>query len=197
MTAPFAVDYDAVRVAFINAMRNALQLGQQQVIMEQPEVANSPRPRLPYLGILNGTPSQRYGWDVHDVAQTSTDAAGSPVFTSTTTGPRSTTITFTSYAETHEESYGLMATWQAHLDTVDVQAYLRQHAIAVWTIGDVEDVSALLNTGYEGRAQMVCIFGVLSSIKTTSGSVIGSVVAAGSVSHEQSTAEVVATVTGD
>lgn len=74
------------------------------------------------------------------------------------------TVSFNCMGETHEEAYNLMALWQAQLDTPNVQEDLRRAGIAVWLIGNVADLSQLLETGYEGRSQMECTFGVAANI---------------------------------
>jgi hypothetical protein len=171
-----AIDYDAVRVALIRTVEAALGLDSQSVVMAEPEQADAPRPSLPYLTLKNAVTSQRYGWDMNDVQDD-----GSTVVTQ---GPRSFDTEFTAYGRTHEEAAGLMATWQAALQSWPVQERLRAAGIAAWKIGDVADVSALLDTGYEGRTSLKVTFGIVSYLSVGSGAnmVIDSATITGDVS---------------
>ena len=68
-----------------------------------------------------------------------------------------------------------MGALQGFLDQVPTQAVLRKAGIAVWLLGAVADVSALLNTGYEGRAQMDVQFGIASNMIGTSAEDLGAI----------------------
>src|SRR6185503_13551988 len=79
-------------------------------------------------------------------------------------GPRGMDVLFTAFADTHETALGMMATWQSLLGTARVREQLRASGIASWTMANVEDKSALLDTGYQGRAAMTVTFGVVACI---------------------------------
>ena len=81
------------------------------------------------------------------------------------------TISFHFYGQSHEEAYNYMSLWQAALNTDLTISRLRTSGIAVWMVGNVADLSVLLNTGYEGRSHMECIFGVASNMTTDSGQI--------------------------
>ena len=90
------------------------------------------------------------------------------------------TVEFNSYGRSHEEAYNYMALWQGSLDLSNIQADLRTVGIGVWIIGNVADLSQLMNTGYEGRAHMECTFGIAFNISSDL-SYIETVVAEGTV----------------
>ena len=81
------------------------------------------------------------------------------------------TVSFDAYAESHEDAYNLLSLWQTALDEENTQALLREAGIAVWTIGTVADLSALLNTGYEGRAHMDCQMGIAMNLQSDLGEI--------------------------
>lgn len=153
ITAP-PIDFNAVRAGLVRAAVAALGLPASGVIVREPEVVNSPRPPLPYLSLKIMTAAMRYGDDV-----------GTPIDDNTWNygGPRSMAVSFQAYGTTHEEALGLMATWQAALDQPPTLDALGRAGLAVWTVGAVADISILVNTGYEGRAQMDCVFGLASN----------------------------------
>jgi hypothetical protein len=84
-------------------------------------------------------------------------------------GVRKMTVSFQTYGNTHEEAYNYMGLLQTALDLSDVQENLRRAGIAVWTIGNVADLSQLLNTGFEGRTQMDCTFGIAMNLSSDLG----------------------------
>lgn len=161
------IDYTALRIAMLAAMRTATGLDQNHVIMFEPEVAGSPRPSRPYMTLKIVTAGARYGDDVPTQQQ---DAQGNLSTVWNSGGPRMMACDFNAYAATHEDAYALAALWQASLDSVPTQESLRQAGIAVWLIGSVSDLSVLLNTGYEGRAHLDCRFGVASNLTVDLGS---------------------------
>lgn len=162
----FPIDYNVIRLAFVNAIMLTCNLDQNHVITEEPENQNWPRPQKPYFSMKIISPAARYGDDtISNVA----DAFGnpSPVFNSG--GPRKMTVSFHCYGNSHEESYNYMSLWQTSLDLQNIQELLRGTGIAVWLIGTVEDLSSLLNTGYEGRSHMDCTFGLAFNLESELG----------------------------
>lgn len=81
------------------------------------------------------------------------------------------TVSFQCYGNSHEEAYNYMSLWQTSLDLQNIQEILRSAGIAVWTIGTVADLSSLLNTGYEGRANMDCTFGLAFNLESDLGAI--------------------------
>jgi hypothetical protein len=94
------------------------------------------------------------------------------------------TVSFNAYAGSHEDAYNLMALWQTGLDEENTQSLLRQAGIAVWLIGTVADLSELLNTAYEGRAQMDCTFGLAMNVTSDLGEIL-EVVVDGAITTDQ------------
>ena len=79
------------------------------------------------------------------------------------------TVSFNCYGESHEEAYNYMQLWNSALDLENIQEDLRRAGIAVWVIGNVADLSQLLNTGYEGRAHMEVTFGIAVNLTSDLG----------------------------
>lgn len=146
----FSPDYDAVRIALVSCVRACTGLDQNHVVMLEPETANAPRPRLPYVAVKVRSASARFGDDTYDGA--------------TSGGPRGMEVLFASYAATHETAYELLARLQAGLDTDPIQQGLSRAGIAVWQQEDVTDESRLLSAGYEGRAEMVVSMGLAANL---------------------------------
>jgi hypothetical protein len=154
------IDYAAIRVGLVRAIQWATPLDQDHVIMSEPEVANAPRPSLPYMTLKIITSAIRFGDDV--AAHVSELGETSTVYNYG--GQREMVVSFNVYGRTHEEAYGLAALWQARLDQIPTQTLLRQSGLAVWLIGEVRDLSMLLATGFEGRAQLDCRMGLASNL---------------------------------
>lgn len=163
MAQQLPIDFDAVRKALVAAVRAATGLDQNHVVMAEPEVANAPRPGLPYID-MKVTGVKRFGDDVKDQIG-APDAQGNIIVNHG--GPRGMTVEFVSFASSHEGAADLMVLWQAYLDTDLIQTLLRAAGIAVWLIGEVRDVSELLEAGYEGRSGMSTSFGLASNLTLT------------------------------
>lgn len=146
------IDHNAIRVALVRAVMAATDLDQNHVIMSEPEVANSPRPTRPYMALKLTTVGARYGNDVPE------QVAGGWVYK----GPRMFVASFHVYGTSHEEAYDLMSLWQTALGMEPVRAMLAADGISVLLPGAITDLSALVDTAYEGRAHMDCRFGVTS-----------------------------------
>lgn len=158
-----AIDYDALRKALVAAVMDGCELDQNHVIMAEAEVAGAPRPALPYFTLKITTPGARYGDDSSEAVEGSSQMNYG--------GQRGMTVSFNAYGRSHEEAWSLAALWQARLGTPTTQGLLRKAGIAVWKPGAVADLSALLNTGYEGRAHLDCLFGVASNLTIDPGSI--------------------------
>lgn len=131
-------------------------------IVQEPNVQNAQRPPLPYMGLKLTTPAAHNGYDAMYLINDTTFGWG---------GNRKMSVSFHCYALTPEDAYNYMALWQGALALESVQNLLRRTAIAVWLIGNVADLSQLLNTGYEGRSQMDVQFGITSNMKEDLGEI--------------------------
>jgi hypothetical protein len=158
----FPIDYSAIRQAFAAEIKAVTGL---IAIIEEPVTQNAPRPCLPYFSFKLTTPGAKSGDD-------STFYAGDGATTLFGKGGnRKMSVSFNCYAATQEEAYDYMALWQGSLELPNVQAVLRESGIAVWLIGTVADLSALLNTGYEGRSHMDVQFGIASNLVEDDGAI--------------------------
>lgn len=157
------IDYDAIRATLVQAVMAACGLDQQHVIMAEPEEPGAPRPPRPYFTLKVTTPGARFGDDSPD------NLAGTTLWNYG--GQRAMTVSFNTYGTSHEEAHGYMALWQASLDTPPTYQALGLGGIAVWKPGAVADLSMLLNTAFEGRAQMDVVFGIASNLVVDLGSI--------------------------
>ena len=156
MTKPiFPIDYNAIRKALIQEIKKVTFLDDNHVVIEEPETQHSPRPTRPYMAFKITGPGTKEGDDSFDNITDSKWNSG---------GNRKMTVSFHCYGTSHEEAYNYMALWQASLNLPDVLEDLRSKGIAVWMVGNVADLSILLNTGYEGRSHMETTFGIASNI---------------------------------
>lgn len=155
-----ATDYDRVRVSLVEAVCEGCELDEDHVITLEAEQPGAPRPSLPYVGLKIIIPGGRIGGDGVQVLRTDPDGSMLVSYS----GSRRMTVSFHAFGASHEQAYGIMATWQAALQTDAVRDILGGANVAVWKPGDVRDLSALLTTGFEGRAQMDVTFGVLSQL---------------------------------
>ena len=185
------LDFDSYRRAIVAAVALGTGLDPGQVIMLQPEAPNAPRPTVPYVGLRVLTVAVKTGFDAPvSVA----DDAGFPTGLVAYVGPREMNVSFECFGATHEQAYGVMAAWQASLDTPPVQQLLEASDLAVYTIGQVTDLSTLLLTAYEGRAQMDCSFGMTSRLTVDAGR-IDTVDITGSVVQNLNAVDVTLTTT--
>lgn len=173
MNQTLAIDYNLIRIAFVRCMQGVLPKNTKTnqpipIALAEPETQNEPRPDLPYMTFKFTTPGAKSGDDTKSWVL---DDMGAPTTIVNSGGVRKMTIDFDSYGTSHEEAYNLMAIWQTALDLEDIQAILRQAGVAVWIIGNVADLSKLLNTGYEGRAHMTCTFGIAMNLQSDLGEI--------------------------
>lgn len=158
---PLPIDYDSVRAGLCQGLMLGTGAEQGQVLMLEAEDTSSPRPALPYFGFKITTPGVRHGNDALSFVGFDADGGRIEILS----GSRRMAVSFQAYGTSHEQAYGMMALWQAALQRTDVQEALRLATISVWDIGDVRDLSALVWTKFEGRAQMDVTFGVLSQLQ--------------------------------
>lgn len=175
------IDFNLIRKAFAREIQKVTGFDSNHVVLLEPETQNSPRPSRPYMGFKFTTPAAKSGDDSKDSVL---DTHGNPTTIVNSGGVRKMTISFQCYATSHEEAYNFMSLWQTALDLSNIQEDLRRSGIAVWIIGNVADLSALLNTGYEGRSQMDCTFGIAMNLSSDLGSE-DAVEVQGSISSDQ------------
>lgn len=151
------MDFNLYRKTLANEMQRVTKT---PCVLEEPTYQGAPRPtnpgNSPYFSFKITTPGAKSGDDHAIVSSTGTIQGRG--------GQRKMTVSFHCYAREQEDAYNLMALWQASLELQQTQENLRAGGIAVWLIGDVADLSELLNTGYEGRAHMDVQFGVVSNL---------------------------------
>lgn len=157
---PLPIDYNLVRQTLVQAVAQGTGLDAGAVIMFEPEAVTAPRPPRPYMGLQITSASMKMGWDAQ---MPLTDAPGAPTSLFRYTGPRSMSVSFEAYGRSHEEAYGIMALWQGALDQPPTQDVLTLANLAVANVGAVADLSSLLNTAYEGRAQLDVSFGLTAN----------------------------------
>ena len=151
------LDYNVFRKAFANEVTRVTKV---PCVLEETTTQDTPRPTnpalTPYFSFKITTPGAKSGDDAQTFAGDGTVQGRG--------GQRKMVVSFHCYSREQEDAYNLMALWQASLELQQTQENLRKAGIAVWVIGNVADLSALLNTGYEGRSHMDVSFGVASNL---------------------------------
>lgn len=189
MPVKIPVDFNAIRVALVRQVETVTKA---TCIVAEPETQNAPRPCKPYFTMKMTGPAGKSG---DDSAEQIKDNLGVPTTVWNRGGQRKLSVDFNCYGTTHEEAYNLLTLWQGALELETVQAALYASGIAVWLNGSVNDLSQLLNTAFEGRAQMQVDFGIASNL-TEDLSSIDTVNVSGTVTDGASVNEaVVVTVT--
>lgn len=155
------IDFNVFRKQIVQEVKTSLGI---ICIVENPSVQAAPRPNLPYMSFNVTSPSARYGYDsVHVVeGEDSLYNVG---------GQRKMSVSFHCYAATQEQAWNLMTLWQSALEVPTVQARFGAAGMPVWSSGVVADLSQLLNTGWEGRAQLDAFFGVASNVEVDLGQI--------------------------
>lgn len=165
----FPIDFDALRVAIVREVQLTTAL--TCIVADLKQGMNLPRPALPYFTMKITTPAARYGFDSTQPVSGYVTVRG---------GPRRMSVSFQVFTQDQETAYNYMTLLQSAFDLFTVQARLREAGIAIWTIGTVADLTSLLNTGYEARAQMDVQFGIAANLTEDTGA-IESVSATGNV----------------
>jgi hypothetical protein len=147
------LDFDKIRAALVRECQRVTGL---TCILEEPETQNAPRPAKPYFSFKMVSPAIKSGDDSAEQVGVST--------TWNRGGQRKLVADFNAYGCSHEDAYNYMALWQSALELETVQANLRASGVAVWLNGSVRDLSQLLVTGFEGRAQMEVNFGIAANL---------------------------------
>ena len=144
------IDYAQTRKTLVQALCSMTGLGPNCVIRAQGQGPIQPRPALPYLSFKYRTAAMRDGLDalVQPVAQDSTLWQY--------VGARGIAMDLMAYGQDQDQAYGLALCVQSGLQQEPYLDILQQSGLSVWTIGDVTDMTTLLNTGFEGRALLEC-----------------------------------------
>lgn len=181
MTPTFPVDYNKIRKALVAEVQRVTG---STAILAQPEGTDADRPAKPYATVRFLQPGVKSGDD------SSKQIPGTSLWV--TGGQRKLMVDFNFYGRSHEEAYSYGALWQAALEQETTQGILRAAGIAVWlNAGPLRDLSALLNTAYEGRCQLEVSFGVASNV-TEDRSSIDKVDIGGVVTTDQDTEDDIA-----
>lgn len=163
-TPALPVDYIAIDTALVREIKRVSQI---ECIIEEPKITNAPRPcPLPYFSFKVTSPGIKQGDDSKQYTQ-----KNDTTLVVNTGGVRKMMVSFQCYAEDERTAYQYMALWQSCLDQLTTQENLRKAGIAVWVIGNVADLSQLLNTGYEGRSQMDVSFGIAANLEEEFGAI--------------------------
>lgn len=162
------LDFTAFRALLATTVGNVT--GRPCILAEQKGQGGQPlpRPELPYLTLKLTTPAAKDGDDsrqYEDVPPVDDDPVTQVKVT--TGGIRRMSVSFQSFAVEQEDAYGIMCLLQSALEQLGVQQTLRRGGVAVWVIGAVADLTQVLNTGYEARAQMDVQFGVAANVTET------------------------------
>jgi hypothetical protein len=149
------LDFNTVRKTLVDEVQRVTGL---TCILDEPEGPEvSPRPCKPYMSFKITSPAVKSGDDSN---QNVPDESGHPTNIWNRGGQRKMVIDFNSYGTSHEEAYNYMGLWQIALEQETTQEVLRRAGIAVWLNGSIRDLSQLLSTAYEGRANMSVEFGI-------------------------------------
>lgn len=153
------IDFEFIRVAL---NREVTKVVGDICIEAEPTTQDAERPKLPYFWMKITTPAARYGDDaVSYVSGTQFNVGGN----------RKMTVSFNCAGNSHTDAYNMMGKWHAAIGSPAIRNELRASGIAVWQVGPVADLSQLLNTGYEGRAQMDVQFGIASNLTQDLGAI--------------------------
>lgn len=163
-----AVDFNQIRKALVECLQAVMQ---QTCIEEEPETQAAPRPPKPYFSYNITTPAAKVGDDSEKYIGTHGPAGPTQQFMFERAGQRKMTVSFHCYAQNKDDAWSNMSTWQSSLELSDVKATLRKAGIAVLLNGSVADNSQLLNTGYEGRAQMDVQFNIVQRLQSNLGTI--------------------------
>lgn len=134
------------------------------VIVDRPNV---PRPKLPYFALLITTPIQKVGSrdSLEHIDDTTWNIGGQRRFT----------LSVRSYVETKDKNFfqsqDLLVQLQDSLEDETRRIDLTTAGLAVWFSTDILDITELLETGFESRAQFDIEFGIASNRETDLGAI--------------------------
>ncbi len=153
------LSYNAARKALVAVVKE--YTGRECILADAKVGQPEDRPPLPYFTVKFVTPGIIYG---DDDRRYETLEGGLQTKVSTG-GLRGVSTSFQCFAKEQEDAWDLMARLQSALQQLGPQGALRRAGIAVWRVGTVADLTQLLNTGYEGRAQMDVLFGMAANVE--------------------------------
>lgn len=159
------IPYGAVRSAIVQAVAVGTGLDTSAVVRAEPNEPNAPRPVRPFATFKIRTASMRQGPPAFAPAP----EEGPTLWRYS--GQRGLALELNFFGDTQEDAYGMAAAMQFSLEMGAVQAVLAKPNVAVWHIGDITDVSALLGTGYEGRAMIELSLGIGIDVLVDFGSI--------------------------
>lgn len=132
-------------------------------IRREPSESDAPRPQLPYMSYKITSPGVARGEADFDYTGTGTLFNYGQQL--------KMTVSFQLYAKDQDEAYSLMCLFQQSLNKQTVLEQFRVFGLAVWDFGNVADLTALLNTGYEARTQLDVFFGLASNLTDDQGAI--------------------------
>lgn len=162
---PSPIAYADVRTAIVEAISLGTGLPQSSIVRAEPNEPNAPRPARPFATFNVRTAATRHG----PAAWVRSPADGPTMWR--LRGERQLGLELNFFATSQEGAYGLGMAMQLGLEMDAVKSALAGPNIAVWRIGDVTDISALLGTGYEGRAMLEVWFGIGIDVLTDLGAI--------------------------
>lgn len=147
MLAPLAIDYAAARRALVAAIALGTGLDPSKIVRTQAQGPQAPRPMPPSCTFSSRTVSMRTGFrdsmlSAPDISPTAVRYAGT----------RGMAVDLNFFGRDQDEAYNLAVIMQAALYRYDLLQGLTAAGWAIYKVGDVTDITALLNTGFEGRA---------------------------------------------
>lgn len=161
----FPIEYNSHRTALV---REIQKITGRVCIVAEPEVQDEVRPPKPYFTMKMISPGIKEG---DDSAENIKDNMGASTSRWNRGGQRKMVVDFNCFGNSHEEAYNYMSLVQSSFELETIQAELYASGIAIWLNGSVADLSALLNTGFEGRSQMNVEFGIASNLTEDLGSI--------------------------
>jgi hypothetical protein len=144
------VNYALCRKALVAALSIATGLDPSSIIRAEGQGPVQPRPKLPYVTFKFNRVSIRNGRDACRPAPGEGDSMWRY------TGERGIAVDIQTYGRDQDEAYALASAIQFGLDTEPVADALALADLSVWSLGDATDITALLSTGFEGRALLEC-----------------------------------------
>lgn len=148
------IDFAAIRTTLCDVLAVGTGLPLEQIVMAEPEEAGAPIPDFPFIMFQFTTIAMMMA---NDCFSTNGSPDGWQL-----SGPRQASVTLDCYAQTHDEAYNIGALLQAALIAPPAAQMLTAANLAIWDIGPVVDLSALLSTGFEGRARVDVKMGLAS-----------------------------------
>lgn len=136
----------------------------QTIIVDRP---NTRRPQKPYISINVSTPIQKLGHT--DPTQHVNDSNFN------IGGQRSFVMSVKAYVDKNQQDFfdaqDLLLQLQDALEDPIKRETLDQAGLAPWEVGDILDVTELVETGYEPRAQIDITMGIVSNREADFGAI--------------------------